>query len=75
MPGNPSHSWIGLTAIGRCARAAETADSNATVNQAKGFWRMMVCSRSGPVEMMVMGTPTSACSRSRYLRAFTGRSS
>ena len=31
----------------------------------EGFWRMMVCSRSGPVEMMSIGTPTRDCSRSR----------
>jgi hypothetical protein len=33
--------------------------------QANGFSRMIVCPRSGPVEIIVIGTPTKDCNRSR----------
>src|SRR5207237_485543 len=49
----------------RARRCAQTYAPN-------GWRSMMVCSRSGPVEIMSMGTPTRLCRRSRYLRALSG---
>ena len=37
--------------------------------------RMMVWSRSGPTEMMLMGTPHTSSKYSMYLRVFSGSSS
>ena len=44
-----------------CARAGDSGQSYAP----NGCRRTIVCSRSGPVEIMSIGTLTSDCSRSR----------
>lgn len=43
----------------------DQASHRARDDQWKGLRLMIVSSRSGPVEMIVTGTPTSACRRSR----------
>src|ERR1700730_14271425 len=51
-----------------CARAHECGQ----VYAPNGCRSMMVCSRSGPVEIMSIGTLRRLCRRSRYLRALSG---
>ena len=80
----------GLVALARCrgggrdARAeddrgeqrehSQGTEDPASVAHPKGCRRMMVWSRSGPVEMTSIGTPTSSSMRARYARASGGRS-
>ena len=49
----------------RIGGLARTVDGVVPRHQLNGLRSMMVCSRSGPVEMMEMGTPTSSCNRSK----------
>jgi hypothetical protein len=61
--GIPFLGLLGLLSL--LARMRGAREFVSTIRQSKGWRRIMVCSRSGPVEMMSSGTATSSSIRAR----------